>query len=244
MNWEYLLLFITLALIAEILGTLGGFGSSMLFVPMAGYFLDFHSVLGITALFHVSSNLTKIVLFRKGFDKQLILFLGVPAVVFVIVGAWMSKWVDPAGLKIGLAFFLIVSSVLFLRYPTIRVQANVRNSIAGGVLSGGIAGVIGTGGAIRGITLAAFDLRPDVFIATSAIIDMGVDSSRTVVYWMNGYIHQHDLYLVPFLIAASIAGTYTGKVILKRVSQEKFKRFVLVLVLLTGLLTLADTIRG
>ena len=62
---ENLPFFILLAFIAEILGTVGGFGSSLFFVPIASYFLDFHSVLGITALFHVSSNLAKIALDRK-----------------------------------------------------------------------------------------------------------------------------------------------------------------------------------
>ncbi len=44
---------------AEIFGTVGGFGSSVFFVPMASYFLDFQTVLGVTALFHLSSNMTK-----------------------------------------------------------------------------------------------------------------------------------------------------------------------------------------
>jgi len=60
---ETLLVFFVLALLAEIAGTVGGFGSSMFFVPIAGYFFDFHSVLGITAIFHLSSNLSKIYFF-------------------------------------------------------------------------------------------------------------------------------------------------------------------------------------
>ena len=89
---DYLLLFILLALLAEILGTVGGFGSSLFFVPIASFFLDFHSVLGITAIFHVSSNITKIAFFRKGFDKNIVIWVGVPAVIFVIIGAYLSKF--------------------------------------------------------------------------------------------------------------------------------------------------------
>lgn len=88
---DNLLLFILLALLAEILGTVGGFGSSLFFVPIASYFLDFHSVLGVTAVYHVSSNLAKIALFRKGFDKKLLISMGIPAVIFVIAGAYFSR---------------------------------------------------------------------------------------------------------------------------------------------------------
>lgn len=159
MTLESLLLFISLALLAEILGTIGGFGSSLFFVPIASYFFDFYSVLGITALFHVSSNLAKITLFRKGFDKNLIMNIGIPAVLFVIIGAYLSKFIDPKILEIFLALFLILVSATFLIFKNITVKATLTNSIGGGVASGLIAGLLGTGGAIRGIVLAAYNLK-------------------------------------------------------------------------------------
>ena len=243
MNYiEYLPLFILLALLAEILGTVGGFGSSLFFVPIASYFLDFHSVLGITALFHVSSNITKIAFFRKGFDKKVVLSLGIPAVIFVIIGAYISKFLASEILEIALAIFLIGTSLTFLIFRKLEVKPTVRNSIGGGVLSGLVAGVLGTGDAIRGITLAAFNMKTEVFIATSAIIDLGIDASRSVVYTMNGYVHTHDLYLIPILLVVSVLGTWIGKKILERVSEEQFKSTVLVLILITGVITLGKVI--
>ena len=43
MGIERTLLFLALALLAEIAGTLGGFGSSVFFVPIANMFFDFES---------------------------------------------------------------------------------------------------------------------------------------------------------------------------------------------------------
>ena len=239
---DYLLLFILLALLAEILGTVGGFGSSLFFVPIAGYFLDFHSVLGITAIFHVSSNITKIAFFRKGFNKKVVLSLGIPAVIFVVFGALISKYIASEYLEIALAVFLIATSLTFLVFNKLEIKPTIANSISGGVLSGFIAGVVGTGGAIRGITLAAFNMKTEVFIATSAIIDLGIDASRSVVYTFNGYVHYHDLYLIPILLLVSIVGTYIGKKILEHISQEQFKSTVLVLILITGVITLGKVI--
>lgn len=236
---EYLWLFIVLALVAEILGTVGGFGSSLFFVPIAGYFLDFQSVLGITALFHVSSNLTKIAFFRKGVDKKLLLSIGIPAVLFVIIGAAVGKYLDGRVLNILLAGFLILLSLFFLIARSFELKPTLSNSITGGIISGLMAGLLGTGGAIRGMVLAAYNLKIEVFIATSAIIDLAIDASRSVVYTLNGYVHTHDLYLVPILLVVSIAGTYLGKLILKRMSDKQFKSIVLILVLITGVVTLA-----
>lgn len=236
---ENLHYFIILALLAEVIGTVGGFGSSLFFIPIASYFLDFQSVLGITAIFHVSSNITKIAMFRKGFDRRLIVTIGIPSVIGVIIGAFLSKFINAQILEGALAVFLIVLSLSFLIFKNLKVQPTTVNAIGGGSISGLIAGLIGTGGAVRGITLAAFSLQKDVFIATSAIIDLGIDASRSVVYYANGYVHNEDLYLIPILLVVSIVGTYIGKLILTKVSENQFKSVVLLLILLTGVVTLA-----
>lgn len=239
---ENLALFILLALMAEILGTVGGFGSSLFFVPIASYFLDFHSVLGITALFHVSSNISKIAFFRKGFDKQLLIYIGIPAVIFVITGAFISRFINPKTLEIALAIFLIGTSLVFLFFKNLSIKPTITNSVLGGTFSGLIAGLLGTGGAIRGMTLAAYNLKMEVFIATSAIIDLAIDSSRSIVYSYNGYVHRHDLYLIPILLLVSIVGTFIGKKILDRISEAQFKSIVLVLILITGIVTLSKIV--
>lgn len=241
---QFLPLFILLALIAEVLGTVGGFGSSLFFVPIAGYFFDFHSVLGITALFHVSSNLSKIALFRKGFDKKLILTIGIPAVVFVITGALLTKFVNGTILQILLAIFLIILSLLLMIYKNLTLKPTTFNAITGGALSGITAGLLGTGGAIRGLTLAAFNLDKERFIATSAIIDLGIDLSRSVVYFSNGYMHKHDYYLIPILLLVGILGTFLGKKLLSRFSEIQFKYTVLGLVLITAVTTLISTLKN
>lgn len=241
---EHLILFILLALVSEILGTVGGFGSSLFFVPIAGYFMDFHSVLALTALFHLSSNVIKIIIFRKGFDKMLVLKVGIPAIVFVILGAYLIRFMDTVVLEIALAIFLILFSLLFLIFKNLEIKPNTPNAIGGGVASGFLAGLLGTGGAVRGMTLAAYNLDKTTFIATSAIIDLGIDSGRSVSYFFNGYVDEEVLYLIPTLIVVSLVGTFIGKKILDYVSERQFKFMVLILVLITGLATLAKSLNG
>ncbi|XLS30662.1 sulfite exporter TauE/SafE family protein [Flavobacteriaceae bacterium M23B6Z8] len=239
---RYLPLFIILSLVAEILGTLGGFGSSVFFVPMANYFMDFQSVLGITALFHLSSNISKIAFFRKGFDKKLSLMLGVPAVLFVAIGALASKYVDPKMLTFFLGGFLILMSLVFLIFKNFGFKPNKQNAIVGGTLSGFSAGLLGTGGAIRGVTMAAFNLNKDTFIATSAVIDLAIDFSRSIIYISNGYVLTKDLYLIPILILVGIVGTWMGKQLLNKISQNQFKQIALVLILIIGITTIFNNI--
>lgn len=230
------LLFLFFAVLAEIIGTIGGFGSSVFFVPLASFFFDFQTVLGLTAIFHLSSNISKIALFRKGLDKKLLLNIGIPSVLFVIIGSLLSKYLDSFILKILLAIFLIVFSLLFIIKKELIIKPERKESIIGGSLSGFTAGLLGTGGAIRGITMAAFNLEKSVFIATSAAIDFAIDFTRTIVYISNGYVHKEDLIYVPFLFVIGLVGTYIGKYILQYIPQDRFKQISLILVLIIGVI--------
>lgn len=224
-------LFMLLALISEIIGTVSGFGSSILFVPLATFFFDFKTVLGITAIFHVFSNISKIFLFREGINKNIALRLGIPAILFVILGAWLTTYIPVKPMEILMNTALVCLSIYLLCYFNRPVKQTNTNLYAGGVASGFLAGLSGTGGAIRGITLAAFHLPKSIFIATSALIDLGVDSSRAVIYVSNGYFHRSYWILIPFLIIISLTGSYLGKIILKYTSEILFRYIVVTLVI-------------
>jgi len=227
-------IFILLAFLSEILGTVSGFGSSILFVPIASLFFDFKTVLGITAVFHVFSNLSKIALFRKGIHKPIVIKLVIPAVIFVIIGAMITAYLPSAQIELAMNIILVVLAFYLIANFNRSFKQTDTNLYLGGIASGFIAGVAGTGGAIRGITLAAFHLPKEVFIATSAIIDLGVDFSRAVVYTSNGYFKKENFLLVPFLIGISVLGSYLGKLILTRTSETVFRYIVLAVIVFTA----------
>ena len=137
---------------------------------------------------------------------------------------------------------MVIFSLIFLIFKKFKIQAKPRNAIIGGALSGLSAGVLGTGGAIRGMTLSAFKLDKNKFIATSAVIDFGVDLSRSIVYYFNGYMHKEHLYLIPILIVVGIIGTWIGKNILNRISQDQFRHIVLFLILGIGIISIISNL--
>lgn len=233
-----IILFTLLALIAEVIGTIGGFGSSMFFVPLAGFFFDMKTVLGITAIFHVFSNISKLFLFRRTIDWRVTLAFGIPSVIFVILGAWLTTVISFRFDQLVLGVFLIVFSTILLARPGFRLQPSVTTSTIGGGLAGFLAGFVGTGGAVRGLCMAAYDLEKNLFVGTSAAIDLGVDVSRAVIYTQSGYVSQAGYQLILALVGVSLVGSYIGKVLLQKIDQEDFRRIVLLLILAVGITVL------
>jgi uncharacterized membrane protein YfcA len=99
-----------------------------------------------------------------------------------------SKNFSTKYLELSLRIFLICLTLIFLLNENLAIKKGPIESLWGGSLSSFIAGLLGTGGAIRFITMAAFNLEKNVYVATSAFIDIGVDFTLTLVYFFNGYM--------------------------------------------------------
>jgi uncharacterized membrane protein YfcA len=232
------ILFLLAAFLCEILGTIGGFGSSVFFVPIAGFFFSFNMVLAITGILHVFSNVNKLLLFRNSIDKKLLQYYGIPSVLLVLAGSYLSTHTSFELAELTLAFFLVIFSATLLMLPNLQLPATRNNALLSGALAGLLAGFNGTGGAVRGISMAAFNLEKNTFVATSAAVDLGVDLSRSAVYLSYGYFNKQYWYLIPLLLVISFFGSLVGKKLLNRIPQEKFKKLVLFLILGIGLILL------
>ncbi|HEU5289162.1 MAG TPA: sulfite exporter TauE/SafE family protein [Cyclobacteriaceae bacterium] len=238
-NYSGLFLFFILTLLSEILGTIGGFGSSLFFVSLSQFFFGFQTVLALTGMLHVFSNVAKIILFRKTIDWKLVLWLGVSSTVLALAGSLLTTIANLQYAHLALGVFLIGFSVFFFWKPNFKINPSIKNSIVGGSIAGFLAGFIGTGGAIRGLVLTSFNMEKTFLVGTSAAIDFGVDIVRTIVYLENNYLEKSMWILVPTLIFASFLGSYLGKILLAKISQETFRKVLLALVLIMGLFLIA-----
>jgi uncharacterized membrane protein YfcA len=62
------------------------------------------------------------------------------------------------------------------------------------------------------------------------------------VYFFNGYIHKEDLYLVPILVVVGFTGSWVGKIIINKISQDYFRNIVLVFIAIIGGATLTKAL--
>ncbi|WP_395048061.1 sulfite exporter TauE/SafE family protein [Flavobacterium sp.] len=238
------ILFFLLAFVSEIIGTLSGFGSSVFFVPLAGMLFDFKTTLALTGILHIFSTASQVYLFRKSIDWKLALKVGIPSVLMVLLGAYLNNKVDLKYAELAMGIFLVAFAITFFVKKDLKFKPTNFNAIAGGAVAGFLAGLIGTGGAIRGATLTAFDLKKDAFVGTSAGIDFAVDLSRTLVYLYNGYLDKKYLWYIPVLFVLAYAGSWIGKKLLDKVPENIFKKFVLVLIFGVGLFMVYGFITG
>lgn len=237
-------LFFIAAFFSEIVGTVAGFGSSTVFLPLALLFFDFKTALVLVALMHIFGNIGRISFFQHGLDKRILLIFGIPSVVLTLIGALLVSYLPQEILKGILGIFLVMYAGISFWKEDLKIKPSLRNSILGGGFSGFLAGLIGTGGALRGAFLTAFGLPKEKFIATAAGVALAVDITRIPVYFAEGFLGKQYYWYIPLLFIIALVGSFTGKQIVKRVPQKKFKKIVLFAILLVGLKFIYDWVIG
>ncbi|MBI2626309.1 MAG: sulfite exporter TauE/SafE family protein [Candidatus Nealsonbacteria bacterium] len=225
-----------LTIIAASVGTLTGFGTSTIMVPILSLFLPLPQTLLLAGVIHYFGDIWKIVFFREGIRWKLLLFFGIPGIIFTFIGARLVFSIPEILLSRILGGFLIAySSFLFLK-PGFKFRQSAKIAALGGGLYGFFAGIFGVGGAIRGAFLSAFDLPKAVYIATAGAIAIAVDSTRLITYFLSG-IKLDKIFLLGFLlfIPASFLGAFIAKKISLKIPQNKFRLVVAAFLFLVGI---------
>jgi uncharacterized membrane protein YfcA len=241
---EEIILFFISGLIAEIIGTMAGFGSSTIFLPLALLFVDFKTAIILVSIFHLFGNLSRIIFFREGFDRRVILQFGVPSVLLSLLGAFLIGVLPHPVLKLILGIFLITTSASFLIKPGLKLPANTGTFIAGGSTTGFITALIGTGGALRATLLQGFNIEKVKYIATAATIALATDITRIPVYISQGFLTQQYYLYLPILFVIALAGSFIGRKIVKKIDQEKFRKMVLVAIILVSIKFIIDGVQA
>jgi uncharacterized membrane protein YfcA len=191
----------------------------------------------------VAGSASRVVFFRHGIVKRVLLAFGLPSLVLTIVGALLVRSTPEPILKGLLGVFLIAYAGLSL-WRGLRLRAGIGTMAAGGAVSGFLAGLIGTGGALRGAFLSAFRMPRDEYLANAAAIAFGVDLTRLPVYFGQGFSRGVPWSYYPLLVGIAWKGAWIGRRLVTRISQESFRVVVFVLLLLTGLLFTVRWLQG
>lgn len=241
MSFEEILLFLACAFIAEVIGTMAGFGAATILTPIAVLFMDIKSAIAIVACFHLFGNSSRVFLFRQSINKKIWLQFGLIAICFSVIGAFLSAYLPSAVIILAFGVFLLIYvGFSVFAAERIRLKPKPTTLLGGGVLSGFIAGLIGTGGAVRSACLMVFGLTKEAYIGTSASIALVVDAARIPVYVAGGFITSDKVPVLCSLIAVAFAGSWTGKRLVKKISTKVFHRFVLTMLGLMGIKLFMD----
>ena len=229
------LFFLAGAFLAEVIGTMAGFGAATVLTPIAVLFMDVKTAIAVVAFFHLFGNGSRLIFFGRRVQWHTLWQFGLTAVLFSVVGAAVTASLSSSLVKLLFGLFLLIYVMLsFVAVGRVSLPKRPALLVGGGVLSGFIAGLMGTGGAIRSACLLAFGLPKEVYIGTSAAIALAVDATRLPVYLAGGFIPEHMVPVLLSLIVVAFIGAWVGQRLVRRISSVMFRRVVMVMLAVAG----------
>lgn len=95
-------LFQLAAFLASAAGTIAGFGTSTILLPIAVLVFPFPDALFLAAVAHVASSLGRVTFFKAGLDRGLLARFALPSVLFSMLGASLVPRVPHGALQAAL----------------------------------------------------------------------------------------------------------------------------------------------
>ncbi len=232
------------ALVGGFVNGLTGFGTGITALVFWLYAMPPVVAAPLVAACSVIGQLQALPMLRASIDmKRLAPFLmgGLPAVP---VGAWLVSSTPVNAVKLGLGVLLVTSSsfLLFWNRPARRRIGGKPGDAAVGLIGGVLGGLAGLSGVLVTLWVSLQPWGRDERRAVFQSFNLVVLASVLVVYAVMGQLS--SAFFRAFLLAlpGTIVGAYLGQVVYQKLADETFRRLVLGLLLIAGLILVAANI--
>ena len=219
---------ITLALLmgvsfigATISGFLGMGGGIFLLTVLFLCGLDAAVVIPVHALVQLTSNSTRVVLFRQVVRGSAFLVFALCALPFPLLGLAIAGYLDAEMTRV-----LIGALVLFATWKPKgwRVGWRERSAFATvGVIAGTLGVVVGATGPLIAPFFLREGWRKEEIIATKAACQVFVHIQKIVAFGLVGFAFAEELPRVVPLALMVVLGTWVGKKVLRRITEKQFR---------------------
>lgn len=225
-----------LTFISSFFGTIAGFGSSIIMLPVLIFFLPYPTTILLVGIIHFFDDLWEIILFRQAINWRLLLSFGIPGIAASFLGAQLAIK-EPNTILLRFLGSLLIFYVIFLILkPKFKIPHDTVNAGIGGTLSGIIAGAFGIGGPARATFLSAFNLPKETYLFTSGAIAIFIDPVRIMTYIFGGITLPQDLlWGLLIFIPVTFIGSRIAKYFVNKIPRKLFRNVIGIFLFLVGI---------
>jgi uncharacterized protein len=220
-----------------LLSAVAGFGGGVLLLPVFTALFGLRVAVPMLTLTQVSSNAFRVWLNRTEIRWSLVAWFAAGAVPFAVVGGLLLAHAPLGVLQRLLGAFLIGVVVWRRRRPHPRKPAD-RTFVVVGAASGLASALLGSAGPLTGPFFLAYGLTRAAYIGTEAAGALTMHLSKIAAYGAGDLLTTRVLRYGVALTPATLAGVWTGRKIVGRISDRAFVLLVEIGLVTAGVLFL------
>jgi uncharacterized membrane protein YfcA len=240
--WVYIVIFLS-GFLAYVISTLSGGGGSLLLVPVINFLIGTKATAPVVNLGNLIGEPVRIILFWKNIQWRIVKYYLPSAIAGTILSAWIFSSLKLEWLQIVVGLFLI--STIF-QYRFGKKERSFKMKLAWFIPLGFIIAffstLIGAVGPVLNPFYLNYGLQKQNMIATKTMNSFFVGlvqiSSYTALGSLKGNLWVYGIILG---IGAS-AGNWVGKTWLHKVSGDLFRKLVIAVMVLSGIIMIVKHI--
>jgi hypothetical protein len=215
--------------------TVVGFAGSLMALPILLLGMDLPNAIAYISIFYLFSSAFLITKEWHNIDKTIILKLAITSVIGVILGIVVLTFSKPILLKKALGVFILIY-VAYVSFGKKKVELNKGGIISFGVLAGFFSGVFSTGGPLYVMCIENTVREVKAFRATMIGVLGLVTITRVPALAVSGILNFNHLKMSLIVFPVFLFAQFLGKRTFKKIDEKAFKRFLMILLCISGLL--------
>jgi uncharacterized membrane protein YfcA len=224
-------------------GGLGGMTGALI-TPMMALVMPMEEAIGLLLPILMLGDAFALAAHWRGWDQRRIWILLAGAVAGVTVGTFVITTLPSSVLRKGLGglvlFFMLYRLCEQRILGALQYQARRWHGLLAGSLSGFTSTLAHAGSPPITIYLVMQNLRPDVFVATAVLFFAVLNWIKVPYYYYAGLFDFSTQLKLIWLTPLVPLGVWLGKLLVDRIDKVWFERVIIILLLISGILLLAE----
>lgn len=229
--------------VAYIISTLSGGGGSLLLVPFINFSIGGKAASPIVNLGNLIGEPVRMILFWKNIQWKIVKYYLPSAIVGTVLGAWLFSSIKLKWLQIIVGIFLI-STIFQYRFGKKDRSFKMRLSyfIPVGFTVEFLSSLIGATGPVLNPFYLNYGLEKEEMIATKTVNSFLIGLVQVSTFAALGSLSgDYWIYGILLGLGASL-GNWIGKNFLKRISNDTFRKLVLAVMVISGVMMIIKQI--
>ncbi|MCK5038664.1 MAG: sulfite exporter TauE/SafE family protein [Thermoplasmata archaeon] len=221
---------------------LAGFGFSMVSIPILIIIIE-PQLLTPTIIIHsVIINIFLFIKVRKDVQLGRIWPLVLAAIAGIPIGTWLLTTVDSDILRLFVGLFIMLIGLAYIKNFRIEIKNERLAFLPVGFISGILNGSITLSGPPVVLTLTNQGVEKKTFRANMIAYFMLLNLATLPFHFARGLFTDVCINLSFMLLPGMILGAFIGTMLVKKVDEKNFKKMVLVMVTVSGLISMTTGI--
>lgn len=226
------------ALLAGLARGFSGFGSGMIFMPIASAALG--PRVAVASLLVFDFLVAGLPVLRKIRDIEIrgLIPIATGISLFTPLGGWLALHGDPVVIRWCLSAVVFLAIILL----TAGLKWKGRETLPIALLVGALSGTLGGMAALSGIVIVIYwlaqDVAPDRLRRNMFTLLLLTAAVQAVTFALNGMLTKQVFAIAVLMLVPYVAGTWAGSMVFNLASPQTFRKIVYVMILCSGVVGL------